>query len=156
MLRPWRKIGYDVFFHIAPHRRILWTFNRKFHRVRSRTTKTQPSMDTKLRPLGNWNSTNSRTHLAATLQTVVPIRSIKYELGRWKSDYPRKLAIECFSMIRRWYRFLNQQHSRQCLFSRRKRPPDLFPSLRCKRILFTEQGEDKIFDWSIAELKFYQ
>lgn len=88
----------------------------------------------------------------------MPVKSFEIHMGTWMSDFPRALSVQVeyadgtISEIMdkaayREVRYLSQseESTQFCL----KGPP-------VKRIILTQQGWDKIFDWSIAELSVYR
>ena len=81
-----------------------------------------------------------------------------YKLGSWMHDYPRKLQIYLYTADGEKRRLLNrgdygairtylEGSSELTLF---------FDEAKVKKIVFEQTGQEKVFDWTIAELDFYQ
>jgi hypothetical protein len=86
------------------------------------------------------------------------IRAVEFDLGSWESDYPRGLTITCIKNNKEQRTVLSEEAFKQSL------PLFPFSALRfnllefgvCNAMKFTQKGSDPIFDWSIAEVKFFE
>lgn len=87
------------------------------------------------------------------------VRGLEYDLGQWETDYPRKLRIECRSLEGDLSLLLSEddyEKSRVLIMSRDIGLRYYFNSDHiCSEVVFTQTGEDPVFDWSIAEVVLY-
>ncbi len=93
------------------------------------------------------------------VEPPVLLRGMRYDLGQWKvSDYPRGLEIEAEladgshrTLISRTdygaVRYFDSGIGRLELF---------WEPMPVRSVKLTQTGEDKIFDWSIAELRLFE
>lgn len=92
------------------------------------------------------------------LREPTSIRSIQYDLGAWPHDEARELSIdvELADGQRRTIlapddypavRYLREDSSHVAFY---------FEPLSVRRVIFTQQGSQQIFDWSLAEVQVLQ
>jgi hypothetical protein len=92
-------------------------------------------------------------YLKVSFEKPTVVAGLRYEVGEWRFDYPRRLRITALGedgVIReilspRRYEAISFVADRNMLLS--------FPPIRVKELRFEQEGSDPIFDWSIAELE---
>jgi hypothetical protein len=87
------------------------------------------------------------------------IRAIEYDLGSWTTDFPRLLSIECLTSENSVKKLIDTETMRATRFFLELQGEEsvlYFAPLQCKELTFEQRGSDPIFDWSIAELKFFE
>jgi 4-amino-4-deoxy-L-arabinose transferase-like glycosyltransferase len=96
--------------------------------------------------------------LKVTFKEPFHIKAIDYAIGHWITDSPRKLSITCrdqsgdskellsieqISTIRQFFEYENKD---MLIY---------FKDTICRELIFNQDGEDPVFDWSIAELRLF-
>lgn len=92
------------------------------------------------------------------LRQPKPLRGFYYELGKWLTDYPRALEIELEDDAGTRRTVLDAEHYaglRYCESGEGGFVMKFQPAM-ARKVIFRQLGEDPIFDWSIAELTFYE
>jgi hypothetical protein len=108
-----------------------------------------------------WGSAKSQSptmEVKALFSRPVKLGGIDYKLGSWSSDYPRALQIE----------FLLSDGSSQIYFGPKgyealrffmrleSELPLFFPTIEVVGVVLKQLSKDPVFDWSIAELEFFE
>ena len=85
------------------------------------------------------------------------VRALDYDLGQWATDYPRGLRIECRSPEGDLSLLLSEEdYEKSRVLMPREGLLYHFNSQKvCAEVVFTQLGEDPVFDWSIAEVVLY-
>jgi hypothetical protein len=87
------------------------------------------------------------------------VRALEYDLGLWSTDYPRSLRIECRSVDGDLSLLLPEddyEKSRVLNFRDVGLLYNFDSAQTCSEVVFTQLGEDSVFDWSIAEVVLYR
>ncbi|MBN8549813.1 MAG: hypothetical protein J0M12_10910 [Deltaproteobacteria bacterium] len=86
------------------------------------------------------------------------LRGVRYELGTWPQDEPQSLGIELLLADGKKKVLLDPKDWDSVRFFREREPAILFTfdALPVKKVILTQNGEQKIFDWSIAELELLE
>lgn len=84
-----------------------------------------------------------------------PIRGVRLELGRWWSDYPRRLQIECQTPIGENHIVLSVENYDAAVSYHVGRGAIEIPIMdeSCYNVTLHQKGSDSFFDWSIAEIE---
>jgi hypothetical protein len=105
-----------------------------------------------------WGSgTPQRPGMSFVVEFVGPVdlRGLRYHLGAFKSDYPRLLDVELQLANGETRRIVEKDDSVALRYY--SGPITLtFPRARVRGVKFTQLGRDRVFDWSIAELQFFE
>ena len=88
------------------------------------------------------------------------IKGIKYYLGKWGSDYPRKLSINCIKNDNTTEQIISEEQQKD-IYSwlkadRHANYSILFKEMSCKELQFLQSGTTALFDWSISEIQILQ
>lgn len=156
------KSGYLVLYDISA------SSNGELHPVQSSRTSGYASLhneisyaavdgDTTTR-WGSGTAQYSGMSFEVYLKEPQAVRALEYNLGQWVTDYPRKLRIECRSVDGDLSLLLSEDdyEKSRVLRVHEMRLPFYFNSDRvCSEVVFTQLGEDPVFDWSIAEVVLY-
>lgn len=91
-----------------------------------------------------------------TFPALTTVSGFRYELGAWSHDFPRGLMVEGITGTGDRKQIYNpDSHEAVRYFLDGKREKVLFEPDQFKEVVFTQLGQDPIFDWSIAELEFF-
>jgi hypothetical protein len=85
------------------------------------------------------------------------IRAFEYRLGQWATDFPRSFQIDCVDSNGVETRLLSASdyENSRLLFSTEHLFYQFLTPFKCQDIFLHQVGYDRFYDWSIAELKFY-
>ncbi len=91
-----------------------------------------------------------------TLDEPRELRGLDYVLGEWAHDFPRALRIEIEAPNGEREVLIDPPSFWAVRFFGSKDYFFVFPKFLTKRIYFVQEGEDPVFDWSIAEIKLFK
>lgn len=88
---------------------------------------------------------------------VEKIKAIEIELGKWRTDYPRALEIQCIDPKNQMLEVLSEAGQKSIAYvSGADHFKIEFEAMSCTKLIFKQNGYDPVFDWSIAELRVYK
>ena len=81
-----------------------------------------------------------------------------FDLAQWETDYPRSLVIKLVDETGKISKLLSQREYRAISFywNDNRHGDFYFPQKKVSEIILEQKGSDPFFDWSIAEIGFYQ
>ena len=86
------------------------------------------------------------------------IRCVWYDISKWRSDYPRLLEIDAKLADGTKKQLLTTEQYLGIRYLSGGQDVDYFcfDSTTVSELSLIQQGADPVFDWSIAELKFFK
>ncbi len=152
--------GYQAFLNVRPLHQNLTTLPMHAVRLSASDGQTQLHnlMDNDL--LTRWGSARPQAAgmtLTIDLLKAQKLKGLSFDLGDWVHDYPRGLSIKlelADGTVRELFDPKEYAAVRYFIGSNSEYR-FLFETLDIRRVIFTQLGEDPIFDWSIAEIKLW-
>ncbi|MDZ4784891.1 MAG: glycosyltransferase family 39 protein [bacterium] len=89
-------------------------------------------------------------------KTPQVVSGFMYDLGNWYSDYPRGLRIDGKDTLGVLHTLLEADAQKDLAYLMDSTKfMGAFEPIKLKELIFTQTGEDPIFDWSLAELSIF-
>lgn len=108
-----------------------------------------------------WGSGRAQTpgmQLTIKLTTPALLRGISYDLGRWLHDEPVELNIELELLNGKREKLLDkfEYYAVKYYRDRSSNMLFIFPKQAVRKVILTQTGTQKIFDWSVAEVQLFE
>jgi hypothetical protein len=151
--------GYEVFYNLTVNRPDLKPISKE--RIgelgaSSRRESMHLVLDGDLRTRwGSGEPQKAGMFFSVEFSSPVALRGLRYHLGAFKSDYPRILDVDLVLTSGEELPILDKDDSVALRYY--SGPISLtFDRALVRGVKFTQLGRDRVFDWSIAELQFFE
>ncbi|MCB0310696.1 MAG: discoidin domain-containing protein, partial [Bdellovibrionales bacterium] len=153
-----RLSGYDVFYQIAPRYKELRLVSEPELSASSSINPQEASRAVDGDKHTRWGSAHPQQagmEFVVELSPPHNLRGIRYELGEWSHDFPRGLKVEIQSPDGSNHQVVSPESYKAIRYLLEDRSSLTLPfdRLDAERLVFTQTGNDAVFDWSVAEIE---
>lgn len=156
-----RVSGYVIIYGIAPIEEDLAEVDDVEHRIVATYSPQLAGLALDGNLESRWASAHpqvSGMEFSVSFGTAQILRGFEYDLGEWAHDFPRALSID-FELASGEMHTLLKSEDYQAVryFTQYEgKVRFVFPPTGVKKVVLRQTGSHPVFDWSIAELRFFR